>query len=232
MEKHLSTSSWTFRQNLRVLGIPMGTRMTICRDKDGRLFVHSPNALTDKVKDLVSSMGQVSVLFSPNIYHHLYVGDWQKTWPNALHVAPRQLARKRPDLKIDHALDEDAYPPDSFAWDCPGFSNIKITPLRGTRRWFEWACFFEDDKVLLLTDLVFNLQEQENAALKELWPRIYTLFSGQRNRLCFPLIHHLLVTDHSAFRQSVSGILAWPYQHVVLAHGSLPSAAELRSLVP
>jgi hypothetical protein len=230
MEQQMGANSWAFFQNLRMLGIPMGTRMTVCRDSNGRLFVHSPNALTEEIRTRMSSLGTVAVLFSPNIYHHLYVGDWQRTWPEAIHVAPRQLAKKRPDLKIDHVLDEDSYPAGAFALDCPGFNAIKISPLRGTRRWYEWECFFETDKLLVLTDLVFNLQERENAALKEVWPRIYTLLSGQRNRLCFPLVHHVLVKDHPAFRQSVSEIFAWPYQRVVLAHGALPTADELRRL--
>jgi hypothetical protein len=232
MEQQMGTNSWTFFQDLRMLGIPMGTRMTVCRDSNGRLFVHSPNALTEEIKTRMSSLGTVAVLFSPNIYHHLYVGDWQRAWPAAIHVAPRQLALKRPDLKIDHVLDEDSYPSGAFALDCPGYSGVKISPLRGTRRWHEWECFFDADELLVLTDLVFNLQERENAALKEIWPRIYTLLSGQRNRLCFPLIHHLLVKDHPAFRQSVSEILAWPYQRIVLAHGALPTAEELHRLMP
>jgi hypothetical protein len=42
---HLGLNKWTFFQDLEYLGIPMGTRMTICRDSLGRLFVHSPNKL-------------------------------------------------------------------------------------------------------------------------------------------------------------------------------------------
>ena len=116
----LGANSWAFTQNLLVLGVPMGTRMTICRDKNERLFVHSPNALTGAIQEQVAALGQVAVLFSPNIYHHMYVADWQRAWPNALHVAPTQLVQKRPDLAYQHLLDDESPDAAPVPWTCPG----------------------------------------------------------------------------------------------------------------
>ena len=115
--------------------------------------------------------------------------------------------------------------------DLSGFDLIELIPLRGTRRWHEWECYFKPERVLVLTDLAFNLNDKGNPGLREFWPAICTRLSGQRNKLTLPWIHRLLAANKKIFEQSLVQLSAWSFERVVLAHGDLPSADDVRVLL-
>lgn len=56
-------------------GFPYPTRMVVIRLGDGGLFVWSPVALTDTLRAEMDALGPVRHLVSPNLLHHLYLGE-------------------------------------------------------------------------------------------------------------------------------------------------------------
>src|SRR5262245_11816376 len=85
--------------------------MTVLRLPDGGLLLHSPVALTPARRAAVSELGPVAHLYSPNVYHHMWLGDWATAFPSARVHAPPGLAKKRRDLRIDrtHGATEPAF---------------------------------------------------------------------------------------------------------------------------
>jgi hypothetical protein len=47
------------------------------------LIVHSPIRLTDDLRSAAASTGDARFIVAPNRFHHLFVSDWQKAYPDA-----------------------------------------------------------------------------------------------------------------------------------------------------
>ena len=90
-------------------GAPMPTRMTVVRLDDGRLWIHSPIALTDEVEDFVRETGgEVCALIAPNKFHHLWVAEWRAHFPEARVFAESDLKRKVAALADAESILKDA----------------------------------------------------------------------------------------------------------------------------
>ena len=104
---------WVAEQPLRYLGVAPTTRMTIIRLADGTLVVHSPIRLTDELRSAAASAGRVRFIIGPNRFHHLFVPDWQKAYPDAQTFCAPGLDTKRADLKFTAVLGDE--PPATWA---------------------------------------------------------------------------------------------------------------------
>ncbi len=82
-------------------GFPYSTRMAVIRLSDGSLFVWSPIALSDPLRDSLRTLGPIRHLVSPNALHHLFLGEWKSAYPDARLYASPRLRRKRKDLTFD-----------------------------------------------------------------------------------------------------------------------------------
>jgi hypothetical protein len=58
----------------------------------GNLLLHSPISMTPGRRAAVDALGRVTHLYAPNLYHHLYIGEWAAAYPAALVHAPVDLA--------------------------------------------------------------------------------------------------------------------------------------------
>ena len=93
--------------------IPFQTRMTIIRQKNGDLWLHSTVAINESRINAVKTLGRVAHIIAPNNLHHLFVKDWFNSFPDAkIWVAP-DLPKKLPNLEFYGILREK---PESF-WE-------------------------------------------------------------------------------------------------------------------
>src|SRR5258708_12228705 len=69
----------------------IGTRMTVIRLANGGLFLHSPTKLDDETRQALDALGEVRAVVAPSRAHHLFVGDYVKTWPAAKLYGPPGL---------------------------------------------------------------------------------------------------------------------------------------------
>lgn len=95
---------WYQDTDLKLFGINVGVRMVIIRLRDQRLFIHSPVELTPCLKEKLKQMGDIAAVVTPNPHHHLYLGDWWRSYPDAQFFAPPTLESKRTDINFDGAL--------------------------------------------------------------------------------------------------------------------------------
>ena len=89
-----------------MLGLKLGSRMTVVRLADGGLLLHSPIALDHATIDELRALGEVTHVVAPNLYHHLHAGPAVEAFPEAQLHGPAALHRKRRDLSFDHTLTE------------------------------------------------------------------------------------------------------------------------------
>jgi hypothetical protein len=216
--RQLHADLWVAESPLRVFGLELGTRMTVVRLPGSRLLLHSPIAASSELVREVHALGSVAHLVAPNRFHHLFIGEWQRACPEAsVFVAPG-VETKRPDLQIAGVLTDES----EAGWA----GTIDQALLRGLPASNEVVFFHRPSATLIASDLAFNI-----GASSPLLTRLAFRLSGAYRRLSPTLLERLLVRDRMALRHSLTRILEWPFERVVVAHGEVSERGSREQLV-
>jgi len=121
------------------LKVPFPTRMTVIKLPGGKLWCHSPIALTPELAKAIDRLGEVAYLISPNKLHKAYIDQWQQHYPQAT-IYARDLADN---------------PPPEWSQDIDQLL-FKGSPI------IEEAVFFhKSSHTLILTDLIENFNRSK-----------------------------------------------------------------------
>ncbi|MGB3446470.1 MAG: DUF4336 domain-containing protein [Xanthobacteraceae bacterium] len=192
-----------------LLRMPFPTRMTIIRC-DGRLFVHSPTALTDALRVEIAAVGVPRWIVGPNRIHYWWIPDWHKAFPDAaVYLAPR--VREQAGARIDfHCLTLDQT--DGYPWD----EAIATLPVAG-RYMTEVVFFHRLSRTLILTDFIENFEADK---LSSWWMRVLTRLGGVRDPDgSMPRDMRATYSDRATLKAAVETMIGWNPERVILAHG-------------
>jgi hypothetical protein len=193
---------------VRFLGFPYPTRMAVIRLPNGDLWIWSPIALTPELERAVNQYGLVRYLVAPNKLHHLYLGDWKRTWPRAKLYAPPGLAKRRRDLDFDHQLMDTANP----EWG----DEIDQVIFRGSFAMDEVVFFHRASSTVIFTDLI---QKFDPATLSG-WRRVLMTLDGMVGpEGSTPREWRLSFWNRRAARRAAATVMAWEPRRLVFAHG-------------
>ena len=198
-------------------GFRMPARMTALATSVGVVLV-SPIPIDDTMAAEIATLGEVRYLVAPNLLHHLYLGQAKVRYPGAEILAPRDLVKKQPSLRIDAFFEDGAV--DTLTPD------LTLVPVRGAPALAEHAIFHGPSKTLVVTDLVFNVLRPRGFVA-----HVTMFLVGCYKRLGQSRAIRFFVKDRRATRQSAETILELPFETVVVAHGEIVVAdakAELR----
>jgi hypothetical protein len=200
---------WVATRPLRFLGLPVGCRMTVVRLSDGTLWLCSPVAIDDELAAMLDALGPVAHLVGPNRFHHMQLGPTRTRYPNAsLHLAPG-LDAKRPDLLPALTLANE--PPEAWRAD------LDQQVIDGVPTFNEVAFLHRRSRTLILTDHLFNLDDTHPPSM-----RLAGSMLGVRRAPGFPLDARLFfVRDRQALARSISELLTWDFDRIVVAHGRI-----------
>src|SRR5882724_11155074 len=189
-------------------GFHFPSRMTVLPLTGRALALVSPIPVNQDIAGKVAAMGEVAFLIAPNLLHHLYLADALAFWPRASVLAPGALRKKRPDLRIDRALDEGL--PAAFA------GSVRALRIDGGPKVDEFVFFHEGTRTLVVSDLVFNVTKPRglvaNVALRVV---------GCHGRLAQSRMWRFLVRDRAAAAASVRALLATHPESLIMAHGDV-----------
>lgn len=204
---------WTTSGPVHFLGLRLTASMTVLRLGDGTLLVHSPLALGTELRAEVCALGQVAHLYAPNTFHHQWLGEWSAAFPDARVHAPRELAVKRPDLRIDRFHDQA---------DSSGFDGVDEIPIRGFRL-RESVLVHRAGRTLVATDLVHNIGSPDHT-----WTRLYTKAMGFYDRVALSrMLRWTAFDDRRAARRSMDAVLDHTFDGLIVGHGA-PIAERAR----
>lgn len=201
----LSPHAWVHTQAFAMQGVEMGTRSTLIAYAPGELLLIGPGPQTQGVVADIQALGTVKHVVAPNAFHHLYLRDAHRVFPEATLWAPGAVAKKQPDLPLERLRPDHNYP-----W----FPAVETLGLQGTRLQ-EYVFFHGESKTLVLTDLLFNM-----VAPQGLKAQLVTAIMGTRGKLaCSRLVKTLAIQDKNLLRDSLEQILRWDFERIVMAHG-------------
>ena len=189
-------------------GFQMPARMTVVRTDDGGLALVSPIPIDAQRAAELAALGEVRWLVAPNLLHHLYLCDAIARYPSAKVLAPRTLAAKRPDLRIDAPLD--APLPPALA------ACLDVVAIDGAPSVAEHALFHRPTRTLVLTDLVFNVRAPRGVVANVvLW------LVGCHGKLAQSRTWRFFIKDRPAYAASVRRLLGLDVETLVVAHGDV-----------
>ena len=190
------------------LGFPYPTRMAVIRLQNGSLWVWSPVALDDELAAQVDALGTVRHIVSPNKIHHLFLGDWQRRWPEARLYAPPGLADRKPGLKFDADLGDDPDP----AWQ----GEIDQVIFRGSLAMEEVVFFHRTSATAIVGDLI---QRHPEARMTGWKGRLMKLDGLVGERGSTPREWRLSFLRRKAARAARDKVLGWQPRRLLIAHG-------------
>ncbi|MCP5373192.1 MAG: DUF4336 domain-containing protein [Hyphomicrobiales bacterium] len=200
-------------------GFPYPTRMAAAVLADGTVWVWSPVALDEDLARAVEALGVVRHIVSPNKIHHLFLGDWQRRWPDARLHAPPGLARRRPDLRFDAELGDHPDP----AWA----ADIDQVVFRGSFAMEEVMFFHRPSRTAIVGDLV----QRHDAAAMEGWKGALMRLDGLVGEHGgTPREWRASFLDRAAARAARDRALAWHADRLLIAHGACATSGTAEIL--
>ncbi len=193
---------------------PYPTRMVVMRLTDGSLFVWSPIALSPDLKAEVDARGPVRHLVSPNLLHHLFLGEWKAAYPEARLYASPGLRKRRKDLAFDADLGDAPDP----AWA----ADIDQVAVLGSPWLTEVVFFHRASHTAIFTDLIENFPPGWFKGWRGFLARIDGIVAphpGAPRELRWSFLFH-----RRQARAALERILAWPLERVIVAHGDMVTA--------
>jgi hypothetical protein len=204
----LDRDLWVADRSLRIAAVELGARMTVMRLSSGALLLHSPVAPDAGLVEEIRALGPLAAIVAPNRFHHLYVGGWVEAFPGTPLFAAPGLDRKRPDLSLAGILTDTPDP----LWA----ADVDQVLLAGIPLTNEVVFFHRPSRTLVATDLAFHIGPDRPA-----FTRLAFRLSGAYERLAPTFLERFLVRDRERFRASLRRILEWPFERVIVAHGSI-----------
>ena len=196
---------WIAGDWLRTLGMTIPVRMTVVRIEGRRLLIHSPLALSPRLRAQLDALGDVCYVIAPNRFHHLFAGDYG-AYPDARLLLAPGLERKRADLRCQDLLGESSPPEWSGQVDQMLFAGAPLIN--------EVAFFHHASRTLILTDLALNIRHTPSRLAR--W---YFRINGAYGHLGQSRLIRLLTRDRQAARRSVERMLQWDIERILMAHG-------------
>jgi hypothetical protein len=195
---------WIAHAPQKLLGLQLGTRMTVVELRDGSSLIHSPIPIDRELKAEIDALGPVAHIVAPSLFHHLYAADAKRAFPQAMLHGPEGLRKKRPDLRLDAILGKDRTP-----WR----DEIDMLEIKGTL-FDETVLLHRRSRTLICADLVENFH-----AVDDRWTRLYLKAGGVYGTTGLARPLRLAYRNRNQARRDIDRLLAWDFDRVVLAHG-------------
>ena len=194
---------------LRFFGMQLGTRMTIIRLKNDKLFLHSPTKLSAKLIEQIDSLGKVAFIVAPNKLHHLFLNSYVKQYPDAKFYSTPGLVKKRKDIYFNENLQDQP---------CKEWSDeIDQMIFKGCAFMEEVFFFHKSSKTLIVTDFIQSMHPHHN-----FFERIVGRIGGIYNNPSPPMdLRFMFYLDQKKTRQSIQRVNQWDFDKIIIAHGEL-----------
>jgi hypothetical protein len=204
-----SENVWTLSRPFRVTGVgDIGVRMTVMRLASNEILLISPVLLSDADVQEINQLGTVKYLIAPNSLHHLYIKEGQACFPKAKLAGPPGLAERRKDIAFNLVVSEN-----NWLWK----HEIEICVVKASAPLYEEVLFFhKKDKVLVTTDLVFNLRNQKGF-IQKILARLNNTF----DRFGMSWLGKRMFSDRHSLRVALKQISHWNPSVIIMAHGSV-----------
>jgi hypothetical protein len=214
----LADGLWAAEASLRVpFGFEAGRRMTVLQLSSGGLLLHSPTPLDDRLRAAVDCLGEVRFVVAPSKYHgNLSLQQYQDAYPAAQFYGGPGLARRRRAVRFAGELGDGA----GRGWA----EDVDQALIHG-QIFHEVVFLHAATRTLVVGDCCVGAGPQYSAAFRR-WGGVH-----RPERACgCPVPFRFAVRDRSAMRRSLTRILSWDFDRIVVGHGEVVEAGGRAAL--
>lgn len=201
----LCENIWYVKAPHTMMGLHLSSTMTVVRLPDGGLWVHSPVALNDELREAILALGPVRFIVAPNMYHHMYATAFQRSFPQAELWAPRGLEKKQPELRIDRYLED--------ASEASWAGTLRPVHVGGIPVLRETCFVHKSQQTLICADLLFHFTSPGSWLTK-----FYAQLTGCWQNSGLTIIIRSVIRDKPAVQRAIREILQDPIERVIIAH--------------
>ena len=215
MLRQIDNHIWVAEQPQKYLGLEVGTRMTVVRLSNNSLILISLVEIDNELQQQLNAIGKVKYLIAPNLFHYLYLQQAQQLYPEAETIAPPGLSAKQPDLTIDRTFTKHKI---EFRSELEhtllaGFQILVPPKIAAVN---EIVFYHPATKTLIITDSAFNF-DRTFPVITQLAARAL----GSYEVLKPSWLEKIAVRDKHQLQASITRVLQWDFQRVILAHGRI-----------
>ncbi len=211
MENEVSKPIEIYAENIKLFNgllnmplVKLPVRTSLISLAKAKILISPHPSLTREEFD---SMGNVTDIVAPNLFHHLGIKSAVAAHPQAKLWGVAGFERKRKDVRWGEFLD-------ATAW--PYGDELAVIPLAGIPKINEFVFFHRESKTLFVTDLCFNILESSGFGGR----LIYSIF-GTYKRFAVSKLFVRSVTDKDALQKSLATLCAYDFEHIVVSHGTV-----------
>lgn len=211
--RQFSEAIWTADSPLNVLGLELGARMSIVDySGQGDLWVHSPLRPDDELTEEIKKIGHVRYIIAPNRWHHMFVGSFLRSFPEARVYGAPGLDKKRKDLNFEGILTSDH----NYPWS----EAVSHKVLSGAPLLNEVIFYHKQSKTLIVTDLGLHICED-----RSFYTKLIFRLMGIYNRFGWSALEKkFFIKEKGLFEDSIQEILGWDFEKIIMAHGNTVSS--------
>jgi hypothetical protein len=193
-----------FHSNLKMPIVQLPLTTSLITLSQGTILLSPHPSLTPAE---FASMGNVTDIVAPNLFHHLGINGAIAAFPEAKLWGSAGLEQKRKDLNWDAFLD---------ASNWPYQAELVAINIAGNPKINEFVFFHPKSQTLFVIDLCFNILDDRGFGG---W-LLYNLF-GTYKHLGVSKFYTKFVTDKAAFQQSLATLFSYDFEHIVVCHGAI-----------
>ncbi len=201
---------WTKDYPVKLMGLAFNARMSVIRLECGKLMLHSPGEIDEATAAEIANLGEVGYIVAPGTLHHMHVAQAQGRYRRAETYICPGVERRAQGLQFDWILGPRA----PAVW-CNTIDQVLI---RGSRYVSEVAMLHKPSRTLLLVDSIENFTDQTsgvNWQLKVFLKLVLRMWNTPKPAPEYRLGRY----DKRAVQGSLSRILEWDFDKIVLSHG-------------
>lgn len=197
---------YEFKSSVKMPLMLLPLRSTVLQLKD-RVLIISPIDFTPEQLQKIKNLGPVTDLIAPNQIHNKFIAKATLHFPGATVWGAPGLREKLPTVRWDKVLSQDPWPYED---------QITTHRIQGAYKLSEVVFYCKEIKALIVTDLVFNLQNVRGFGAF----LILSLFGTYRRFGVSKLIKRY-INDKTSFQNSLREILKWDFEQLIMAHGEI-----------
>jgi len=197
---------WTMSFPLRALGINVQRNVTIVRLASGKLIIHSTAPFTGADVAAIRELGSPEWVVDVLLRHDTFSVEGSHAFPVASYLTP-------PGFEAPAGVIVSSLLPPPLEWE----NEISVLPIDGAPSFGEIVMLHKPSGTLIVGDLLFNFTGHAS-----LWKRLLLSLGsvGGKYDPGFTRPFKSAITDRGAFSRSVSRVLDWDFDRIIVGHGN------------
>ena len=188
--------------HMPILDLPAKT--TLVHTSKGVVMI-SPGPGSDVYPDAAKSMGRVTSIVAPNLFHHMGLKKAAQLFPEADIWAVKGLKEKNSTLPIAHTLGKDSWGHDK---------ELAHVEILGMPSFNESVFIHKASKTLICTDLCFNHIHGEGFGT---W-LMFNIF-GTYRKFAVSRLFKFFIKEKHVMAESLKTLFSHDFDNIIMAHG-------------